>query len=328
MKYNYPQSKAIFKKIQDSNNILINVHKNPDCDTVGSATAMYEIVTELGKKATIVCPSEISDSFKFLKHSEKIQKVDFSRFNYCLFDLFLILDTSSYDRVTGSKEIELPDNPPKIIIDHHKTNNFQYPLQIVDVTASATAEILYKMIKDSRIKINEDIATALFSGITGDTVFFKYLKDPKTVFSIAADLLDKGANHKKLVSTFYDNNEFAFTKLLGLFLSEMKLEKTKTGAFVWAAISYETYARFGHPQGVRETAADSFFRSIKDTDFGIAMVETKKNELSVSFRSKDKIDVSVFAEKLGGGGHKNAAGCTVKGEFDESVKKVLNSLLT
>lgn len=334
MKYHYPQSQLILKKIKDSNNILINVHKNPDLDTVGSALAMFESITyikrplRIGKdfEAEIVCPERIPQQFFFLKNVNKIQTVNFNTFDYFPFDLFLILDSSSYDRVTGSKEIFLPENLETIVIDHHKTNNFHFPLQIIDISASATVEIIYNVIKDLRLKINETIATALFSGIAGDTVFFKYPKNPKTVFAIAAEFLDKGADHKKLVSTFFDSNEFAFTKLLGVFLSEMKLEKRGNRSFVWAAIPYETFARFGHPQGVRETAADSFFRSIKGADFGIAMLETKKGELSVSFRSKDKIDVSFFAEKLGGGGHKNAAGCTVKGEFNNAVKTVLDAV--
>ncbi len=311
---------------------MINVHKNPDLDTVGSATATYEILIQIGKEITIVCPNKIGGEFRFLKHSEKIKTIDFSKFDFSQFDLFLVLDSSSYDRVTGSKEIPLTKNLETIVIDHHKTNNFHFPLQIVDEQASATAEILYKLMNDSGLKMNETIATALFAGIAGDTVFFKYPKDSTAIFAMADDLLQKGADEKKLVSAFFDSNEFAFTKLLGIFLSEMKMEKTKTGAFVWAAIPYETYARFGHPQGVREAAADSFFRSIKDTDFGVAMVETKKGELSVSFRSKFGVypdegrDVSVFAEQLGGGGHKNAAGCTVYGEFNEAVKKVLEIL--
>ncbi len=332
MRLYYPQSKQIFKKIKNAKNILINVHKNPDLDTVGSATAMYEILMQMGKKATIICPDKIGESFGFLKHSEKIQTVDFSQFDFSPLDLFLILDSSSYDRVTGSKEILLPENLETIVVDHHKTNNFHFSLQLVDIQASATAEILYRLMNDLGLKMNETIATALFAGIAGDTVFFKYPKDPKTIFAITSELLDKGADHKKLVSIFFDSNEFAFTKLLGVFLSEMKLETRDDMNFVWAAIPYETYARFGHPTGVREAAADSFFRSIKDTDFGIAMVETKKGELSVSFRSKFGVypdegrDVSIFAEQLGGGGHKNAAGCTVYGEFNEAVKKVLEIL--
>lgn len=327
MKKYYQQSTKILKKIQHADNILINVHKNPDCDTVGSVIAIYDIIYKVGKKASIISPSKIDESFNFLKQAKKIKTINFSNFDFSKFDLFLILDSSSYDRVTGSKEILLPKNLETIVIDHHKTNNFRFPLQIVDADADATAEIIYKIIKDLRFKINKEIATALFSGIAGDTVFFKYAKNPAAIFSVAADLLKKGADYKKFISIFYDNNEFAFTKLMGLFLSKMKLEKKRGINFVWSAIPYPIYARFHKPPGIREAAADMFFRSIKGTDLGIAMLETKKGELSVSFRSKDKVDASLLAKKLGGGGHKNAAGCTVNGEFNKAVKKVLSIFL-
>ncbi len=95
-----------------------------------------------------------------------------------------------------------------------------------------------------------------------------------------------------------------------------------------AALSqpYETFEKYGKPEGVREMAADLFFRGIKGTDFGVAILEYEKGQISLSFRSKKDADVSTYAKLFGGGGHKNAAGATVKGEFKESVNKILERL--
>src|SRR3989339_962114 len=171
----YFQSLKILEAIKKSNNILINVHRNPDLDSIGSAVALYQALIKIGKKATLICPHQIPENFKFLKGAEIVQTIDFKIWagKPRPYDLFLILDSGSYDIVTGSKEIKLPDIK-KIIIDHHKTNNFtDVEINLHDEIA-ATAEIIYQMLIDWEIKIEADIATSLFSGIAGDTVFFKY----------------------------------------------------------------------------------------------------------------------------------------------------------
>src|SRR3989344_24938 len=141
MKQNYPESEPILKEISKAKNILINVHRNPDLDSIGSATALYQALIKMKKKANLICPHEIPENFKFLKGADKVMTIDFSSYNFSPFDLFLIADSGSYDIVTGSKEIKLP-NIKKIIIDHHKTNDFtDVEINLHDEIA-ATAEII------------------------------------------------------------------------------------------------------------------------------------------------------------------------------------------
>ena len=100
----------------------------------------------------------------------------------------------------------------------------------------------------------------------------------------------------------------------------------KEAGFVWSAIPYEIFEKYGKPEGVREMAADMFFRGISRSEFGVAMLENEKGVIDISFRSKKDKDVSKLAYSLGGSGHKNAAGATLFGNFNEIVKKVLKPL--
>lgn len=320
---NYPQSEKILSKIKNAKNILLNCHVGPDLDSVGSATAMYEVLKRLRKKTTIICPSIIPKKFKLLNHCFEIKTIDFLKYDFSPYDLFLVLDTSSDNRITGSKEIDPPKNLEKIVIDHHITNKYKGKLNILDVDASATTEILYRVFQDWKINITSDIATALYSGIAGDTVFFKYIKDPKKLFSIMAELLEKGANHNDLVLKIYNSYDYTEIKLIGEFLSRMKLEKKHK--FVWSAIPYGIYEQFGLPKAIREIAADMFFQSIKGADFGIVILEDAPGQVRASFRSNGKVDVSILALKLGGGGHKNAAAITLHGNYIECVNKILKT---
>lgn len=322
MKINYPLSKSILEKIKSSRNILINVHKNPDLDAVGSASAMNQVLEQLGKSTALISPSKISESFLFLKGAPEINTVDFKTFDFSKFDLFIVLDTATFDRATGEMEIGLRKTPD-IVIDHHKVRGLTGKITLIDVNAIATSEILYGLFKDWKVKFTKDISTSLFAGIAGDSVFFKYTKNAKETFQIATELLEKGADKDRLVELSYNSLDFNFVKVLGIFIEKMKYEKT--GNFVWGAIPLKLYEKYGRPEGARETAADSFFRSIKDVKFGVAILETKKGELSLSFRSS-KFDVSKIAAKFGGGGHAQASGATVKGEFKKSVSQILESL--
>lgn len=314
----YQQSAKILETIKKSKNILINVHRNPDLDSIGSTTALYQALIKIfGKKATLVCPHKIPENFRFLKGADKVRTIDFSGFDFSPYDLFLILDSGSYDIVTGSKEIKLPDIK-KIVIDHHRTNLFtDVGIKLYDEIA-ATCEIIYQMFIDWGIKIDDDMATSLFSGIAGDTVFFKYGENTKLTFKIATELLDKGADKNKLIDQAFDSFDFDLVKLIG-----ETLKKMETGrGFVYSVIDYQTYEKYGKPKGARELVADFFARSIKGYDFGVIIFEVEKNVFSLSFRSKDRTDVSEIAKRLGGGGHKNAAGATIKGNIDQMIKKI------
>ncbi len=320
----YLQSQKILKTIKKSKNILINIHRNPDLDSVGSATALYQALMKMGKRVSLVCPNKIPDNFKFLKGADSVETVDFKEWarKPRPYDLFLILDSGSYDIVTGSKEIKLP-KINKIIIDHHLTNNWKdYKLRLLDTKTSATAEIVYGMLKDWGVDIDTNISTSLLSGIAGDTVFFKYPKNPAVMFSLVSELMKNGANYNLLIENFNDSLSFGFIKLLGEFLNNMEMESSPNGKFVWSAVPFAVFEKYGRPRGVRETAADSFFRSIKDVDFGVALLEEEKGKISMSFRSKQNFDVSKIAESFGGGGHKCAAGATVYGNVDQIIGKI------
>ena len=320
MKQNYSSSESILNEIKQANNILINVHRNPDLDSIGSATALYQALTKIfKKKVTLVCPHEIPENFKFLEGSDKVKVINYSSFDFSSYDLFLIADSGSYDVVTGDKEIYLPSDIKKIVIDHHKTNNWKdYISKILDTESSSTAEIVYLTLLDWGVTIDPEIATSIFAGIAGDTVFFKYEKNAKKTFKIATELLNLGANKDKIVEHSFDSFDFGLIQLIGEFLANIQ----KGNGYVYSILNNETFIKFGKQRGAREIVANLFARSIKGFDFGIMAIEYEKDKFAVSFRSKKDTDVSEIAKRFGGGGHKNAAGATINGNIDQVIKKI------
>jgi len=323
------RSYLILKAIKKAKRILINVHPHADLDSISSALAFKKVIEQIDgkKKVLVVSPEAIKEDFSFLgKEVKNIKMIDFSSFNFSSFDLFLILDASSDDRVTSSKKIFLPKSIKKIVIDHHLNNRIHGDIKLVEDKACATGEILFKLFLNWKIKIDKGVATLILAGIAGDTVFFRYFSDVKNQWKIVEKLLALGADFYLIKKNFFSYS-FAFVKFLGEFLRQLKIDEGRVNGkktkFAWAAMSFNDYQQFGLSSTGQSFVADLFLAAIKEADFGFLILEKEKNKLSLSFRSKEEINVAEIAQRLGGGGHKNAAGATVEGEFEKMVGKIL-----
>jgi len=320
---NYKESKLILKEINKANRILLNCHKGPDPDSIGSALALYGVLKGMGKEPKIVCPSPIPTDLNFLKEVKKINTINFGDFDFSNFDLFITQDSASWPMVSGAKEILKPDIPI-IVIDHHITNEKFGKINLVDPIIASNAEILYLIFEDWGVKINSDIALCLLTGIIADTGVFRYPGTTARTLEIASKLINRGADNNLIVSNIYFNMDFKVLKFYGEILHSMQFDEKHK--FIWSASPYVKFKEFGSNSDVKSMAAGAFAQSVTGANFGLVMVEDSPKRLSVSLRSKKGFDISNLATKLGGGGHESAAGAKVEGmEFDEAVEKVLSA---
>lgn len=316
----YKESKKILQSIKAANKILINVHQHPDADTVGCALAMQLALKQLGIESNIVCPEPIPEEFRFLPNSDLIKETDFTKIDYSKYDLFLVLDTSAWDRVCGSGEIPVPKI--KIIqIDHHRSNNLYGEINLIDADSKSNSEILFILFEDWGIEVEKKIAQCLLAGIIGDTGSFQFDIPPETL-DAAAKLMRLGANKAEINLNLFRSLEFENLKVIGELLRNMKLEKR--GKFIWTAVSNEFIRDYKFDLNL--DVVDIFLQGTKGTEFGIRMVEKNPEDLRVSFRSRTDFDTSKIAVVLGGGGHPFASGAVIQGmKFEDAVEKVLRA---
>jgi phosphoesterase RecJ-like protein len=195
-------------------------------------------------------------------------------------------------------------------------------INLVDDQMNSVGEILYLVINDWGVDINKKVATDLLTGIIGDTGAFRFPGSTEKTFKIAEELMRRGADKDKIVFHIYRSEPFNLIKFYGEVLSGLNLDSK--GKFVWIAIPYEKYKTLGKPAAAKESAASLFAQIVEGTEFGFIAVETEKDKLAVSFRSRTGFDTSTIAMALGGGGHIYASACKVEGlAFDKAVKKVL-----
>ena len=320
---NYKESKEILEEVKKAKRILLNCHRGPDPDAIGCALALYSVLMKMGKEVEVICPSEnLNDRVNYLKYFSSIKRdVNFLKFDFSKFDLFITLDSSSWDMVSGERSSKIPDIPI-IVIDHHKTNVKYGMINLVDDKVTSVGELLYLVFADWGIVLNKEIATCILTAIIGDTGSFRFPNSTARTLRIASELMDLGADKNYIVFQIYQNEPLNLIKFYGEVLKKVKFDKK--GKFVWSAIPYKIYKKLDKPSSSRESAASLFAQVIEGTDFGIVMTEEEENQLKVSLRSRTGFDTSKIALELGGGGHIYASGASLRDlPFNKAVKKVL-----
>ena len=322
---NYDKSEEVLEKIKGVERILINCHRNPDADSMGSALALYKVLSQMGKRVEIICPTKIEwQALGFLKNFKRIKTINFSKFDFSKHQLLIVLDSSSWDMVSDTSDYA-PPKIPVIVIDHHKTNEKFGDINLVDENVTSTGELLYRVLEDWEVVIDKDTATALLTGIIGDTGTFSYPGVGAQTLKAAGLLMEKGADKDKIVHYVFRSVDFKMVQFWGEVIRNAKVDEVYK--FLWSAIPFRRFVELGSLVGGRESAASLFVQVVEGTDFGVIMVEQEKKKLSISFRSRTGIDTSVLAKKLGGGGHRYASGARVEGvRFDAAVARVLTMI--
>ncbi|MGI9535010.1 MAG: DHH family phosphoesterase [Thermodesulfobacteriota bacterium] len=330
--------KDISDALLNSDKILLASHENPDYDALGSMLALATGLKSLGKDVNLYNSGNIPNHLKFLPDWEIVNN-DLSAFkdNY---DLFVLLDcTDIYrpgksfgDYINNYYEKELKRGSESgsqknklMIIDHHNTNSSDTGLTLIDVDASSTGILVYKLLQQLHININKNIADCLLSTIIGDTGSYRYSNTNSEALRISGELLEAGADLTMITRAIYENEPLKKIKLVSEALNTLEVDETKKIASV-----YVDESMYKKTDTTREDTEGivNILRSIDGVSVAIFYKQDylNGNKLpiwKVSLRSKYDVDVSKIAKSFGGGGHIKAAGFSIEG----SIKNVKNEVL-
>ena len=309
--------KEIHYNLVKAANILIIIHQNPDGDAIGSGLSMVNYLTQKKWPHVIFSLDQPSSQFSFLSDIDSLKNSP-AIFSDNDFDLVLVLDSGDL-KYAGAEDLikKIPGRPPLLInIDHHHTNQFFGDLNLVDPSASSTAEILFRFFDDLRVDINKEMATCLLTGILLDTGVFTNPATNINSLQAASKLLIKGANLQEIVKNAVKNKRLNTLRLWGKALSRLKKDQ-KTG-FVTTVITQKDIEECQTDEEATE-GVSNFLNNLSDTKAVMVLRELPDGKIKGSLRSTDDlIDVSKIASIFGGGGHKKAAGFTVKGNLKET----------
>jgi phosphoesterase RecJ-like protein len=305
-------------------NIVILSHKNPDGDAIGSCTGLFHYLKSLNHRVHIIIPNDIPDFLHWIPGCEHITvfKNEKSKAKTYLHqtDVVFYLDFNSVSRIDKIyKEID-QSKITGVMMDHHPNPEQFADIIFSDVTVSATAELVYRIISD--IKRNDawsvDIATGLYVGIMTDTGCFAYNSSNPETFIAVAKLLQTGIDKDGIYSKVYDTYSYERTRLLGHCLKN-KLEYFPDLRTGFISITVGELDEYNFQIGDTEGFVN-YPLTINNVVFSALFIE-KKDKIKISFRSKGSFPVNEFSSNhFNGGGHLNAAG----GESNDSLASVLN----
>jgi phosphoesterase RecJ-like protein len=312
----------------DNNSFLITTHVNPDADAIGSEIALYNILTERGKKVRVINHSITPYNLVFLDkenviehYTEEKQKDVFE-----VTDVLVAVDFNRSNRIVSMEKGFLSSQKIKICLDHHQDYENIFDYLFIDTDYTATGQIIYDLIRKTGIvKLTYEAAVPIYAAIMTDTGSFRFERTTPEIHKIAAELLEVGVNPGDVYDRIFDQSKFSKVKLLGRAVNSMKLYGENE------EVSYMRLTRddFDETKAF-ESDTDGFVNvslSVEKVKLGLLFLELKEG-FKVSFRSKGIIPVNKLASEFGGGGHINAAGLRIKdGNIDQFISKILNRAL-
>ena len=305
--------KKLISVIDRAQKILLVTHRSPDGDAIGNILAMQNFLLSTNKEVTSFCITKPAENFNYLQNIEKIEG-NLNNLNE-KYDLCILLDCGDLGMSKISdelKEIEFKFGIANI--DHHYTNPKYGDINIVISKASSTAEIIYQIMRISHIKISPAIATALLTGIVTDTGNFAYRSTTKQSIETASRLLSIGADFEGISKAHVYNKTINILKLWGIVMRRISFNKELK--MVTTALFKRDLENLNLNEEAGEGISNYLNNLSKQNRFSLLLKEYEIGKVKGSLRTtRDDVDVSVIAQKFGGGGHKKAAGFEVEGKL-------------
>lgn len=307
--------------IKSSKNILIISHVNPDGDTLGSMCGLYSaILHNFKKKCEMLAVSKIPNMYDYLPYINQVKKLD-NMDKSREYDLVINVDVASFDRICDAGILfEKAKNTANI--DHHKTNNGYADINIIIPHASSTGEVLCECFEQMQWKINLETAICLYTAILTDTGSFRFDNTKPKTFECASKLVEIGVNPSDIYKKVYESDSKTLVTFQAHCISKAKF--LYDDKLVYTTVYKKDMEKFGANDECMEGLTEKL-RAIVTTKIAFVAKEMKSGGTKFSMRSKFA-DVAQICEVFGGGGHKFAAGCTIKAPVEEAVKKMLKEI--
>jgi phosphoesterase RecJ-like protein len=307
----------ILSTLRQCHRCLVVSHARPDGDAVGSALAMGAVLHQLGKSVDIVLADPVPSVYRTLPGVQRIRET--KTIDPSNYDVAIILECDSTPR-TGIQGME---SMLLINIDHHLTGCEFASINWIDPEASAVAAMVYQVALGLGVQVTPAIATCLYTALLTDTGSFTYPGTSAETFTLAHELIDLGAKADSVARDVLYSVPAARIHLLGVALSRMEIQ----GSVAW------TYITQADLESLSATDEDSegtvnYLISIAGVEAAAFLREMPgpNQSFRTSLRSKSSVDVSMVAALCGGGGHRNAAGCTIDGPLESAIAQVLSPL--
>lgn len=314
-----PQSmRDAYELMMNSQRILLVAHQKPDGDTSGSTLTLWHWLSDLGKDVEAFCLHTVPEQLSFLPNAHKI-KTDASVFNK-EWDLLITCDSGDLEYAGVAEHVKTLSKKPKVLnIDHHASNKLFGEVNLLNVQASSTAEVVYQFLQEHKIEISKSMAICLMTGVFTDTGGFSNAATNKQALEMASVFVQKGASIPEIHRATIANKSIPVMKLWGKIMS--RLRKTDRG-IAYTYILERDFAKYGIDIESID-GLSNYLSQLNDAKAVIVFSEREEGIVKASMRTyHNDVDLSLLASSMGGGGHKKSAGFTVSGRIEETAEGI------
>ncbi len=317
--------KEFWSHLLEKKNIVLSTHVSPDGDALGSILALGQTLAKCGNNVSYLVSDEPAPNLEWLPHVDELQLYTGTLEQSKLIaeaDAIVVADTNAAHRLGRVGDAIRTAVAPKYLIDHHPAPESWFDFHLVRESASSTGELVFEVIADEVDRIDEGIATLLYTAIMTDTGSFRYSNVTARVHRIIAELMERGhLVPDDIHAALYDTKSLNRLRLTGRALDKISLLHNGLVGYLALSRSFlkEARAEKGDTEGLVNQVL-----SIDGVLVAVFFHEIEKGT-KISFRSRGDYSVTKWAQRFGGGGHRNASGAFVRSPLDEVVPKVLES---
>ena len=311
--------REVARLVEKHQRFLLTTHRSPDGDGIGSASGLANALRAMGKDVTLYSADVIPKRYLFIPGSERWVTTLAAD---ARFDVSMVLDCASLERLG-------PDMPGPgrrgvlVYLDHHATPGKGADVYFNDETSPAIGEVVYRLLREVGHKLTADVAEGLYASLVSDTGSFRYSNTSPQCMRCAADLLETGIDPWRTSSNLFESDPVERTRLLAKILATLDVSPDGKCAVLRASKSMldETGATWDMVDGMINHA-----RAIAGVEVAVLFSDLGDGTQKVSFRSRGNVNVAAVAQVFGGGGHFNAAGCTVAGDIAKTQARLYEAV--
>src|SRR3989449_4435541 len=303
----------VVELIEHKHRFAITSHVRPDGDSLGSSLGLYWLLRALDKDVEVIMRDPAPHSYQELPGADLIRVTPAVDREY---DAVFVIESSDITR-PGLIDLE---KQFVVNIDHHSTTELFGTVNWIDSTASAVGEMIYNLCKATGVRVTKEIADCVYTALLTDTGSFHYSNTTERTFKIASELVRTGVRPAKSAEAIFASYRWSKIELLSRVLATAQRDATGHVAWMRQTIEMQEQTKasdedadgfVNYPLAVGEVEAVALFK------------ECSPGLYRTSMRSKGDVNVAKVAEQFGGGGHRNAAGCTLTGTWDEIEQKIV-----
>ena len=304
------------EEIRKRQRFVLASHVRPDGDAIGSQLAMAYALRAMGKQVRIINRDPAPPPLFALPGVSEIEIAERADDPG---DAVIVMESGELAR-TGVAGLE---RGFIINIDHHIGNTMYGAVNWFDVSAAACGEMVFDLVGDLGVPLTPEIAVHIYVALLTDTGSFHYSSISPRTFDIARQCVEAGVDPRWVARAVFDNNTLAHLKLLGAVLNAMELDPSGRVATlrVDRTLAAQCGATYEDTEGIINMPL-----SVKDIQGVVFFKENGTDDWRISMRSKGDVDINAVARLYGGGGHKNASGCSAAGGY-AALKETFQRLI-